>query len=108
MNNHDFDIAKWQATSIFAQMGNIGSEVGRSAKAYANGDTVSFEGAFKRALDLFDATTSGLVKSKSPRVKEVLLARDQFTQQYYGDNPKIDPSLEVYFMQFAIAERLQR
>lgn len=108
MSKHIFDKEKWQAMSFAAQMGNIGSEVGRSAKAYASGDTQSFDGACMRALDLFDATVAGLAKSKSPRLKEVLLARDQFTQQYYGDQPKIDPSLEVYFMQFAIAERLQR
>ncbi len=108
MIKHIFDKEKWQEMSFAAQMGNIGSEVGRSAKAYASGDTQSFDGAFRRALDLFDATTDGLVASKSPRLKEVLLAREQFTQQYFGDQPKIDPGLEVYFMQFAIAERLQR
>jgi hypothetical protein len=108
MNSHTFDTEKWQSMSIFAQMGNIGSEVGRAAKAYSNEDKDSFDGAFRRAIDLFHATTDGLVASKSPRVREVLLARDAFVSQYYGNIPEIDASLESYFMQYAIADRLTR
>ena len=108
MSDHVFDEAKWQAMSIFAQMGNIGSEVGRAAKAFNADDAVSFEGATKRALDLFDATSADLTRQKSPRLKEVLLARDQFTSQYFSDNPRVDSGLEAYFMYFAIAERMTR
>ena len=108
MSSHTLDTEAWQKMSIFAQMGNIGSEVGRAAKAYTSADAVSFDGAFRRALDLFDATISAQVDAKSPRLKEILLAREQFTAQYYGDTPAVDPSLESYFMQFAIADRLQR
>lgn len=108
MSDHIFDVKKWQGMSIFAQMGNIGSEVGRTAKAFQTGDIESFNGAIGRAFDLFDATTEGLVAKKSPRVREVLLARDQFAEQYFGDIKRVDSSLEVYFMQFAIAERLRR
>jgi hypothetical protein len=108
MSDHVFDTAKWQNSSILFQMGNIGSEVGRTAKAYQANDTVSFEAALRRGLDLFDATIDGLAKNKSCRLKEVLLAREQFTQQFFSDSPKLDPKLEQYFMQFAIAERLQR
>lgn len=89
-------------------MGNIGSEVGRTATAYTAGDIERFESALDRALDLFDATVEGLVAKKSIRAKEVLRARDQFVGQYYGDTPAIDPGLENYFMQFAIADRLTR
>lgn len=107
-NTHDFDNAKWQSMSVFEQMGNIGSEVGRAARAYSADDTVSWEAALKRGLDLFDATIEDFAKSKSPRLREVLLARDQFVSQYFSDNPAIDPKLENYFMQFAIAARLSR
>lgn len=108
MNNHVFDVGEWQAMSIFAQMGNIGSEVGRAAKAFEGGDQDSFNGAFCRAIDLFDATATGLVRDKSPRTKEVLLARDQFSSQFFSDSPCVDPGIEAYFMQFAIADRLNR
>ena len=108
MSEHVFDESKWQAMTIFAQMGNIGSEVGRSAKAYQSADTESFNGAFRRALDLIDSTVDGLIKIKSPRVKELLLAREQFTLQYFGDVKAIDPGLEAYFTQFAIADRMSK
>ena len=105
---HDFDREKWQSMSVFDQMGNIGSEVGRAARAYNTNDEVAWEAAVKRGLDLFDATIEGFAKSKSPRLREVLLARDQFVSQYFSDNPAVDPTLENYFMQFAIAARLAR
>ena len=108
MSNHAFDTSKWQSMTLFAQMGNIGSEVGRTSKAFKASDKESFDGALRRAYDLFDATTNGLIKADSPRVREVLLARDQFSQQYFSDNPKVDDGLEAYFMQFAIADRLSR
>lgn len=108
MSEHVFDEAKWQAMTIFAQMGNIGSEVGRSAKAFTTNDKESFDGAFRRAIDLFDATVAGLVRQRSSRVREVLLARDQFVAQFYSDLPAVNPGLEAYFMQFAVADRIRK
>ncbi len=89
--------------TIFEQMGNIGSEVGRALKAKRAGD--DFQPALIRALDLFDATVEPLSAAKSPRAKEVLRSRDQFLSAIY-DKP--DDAIEDYFMQFAIAARLQR
>lgn len=101
--SYQVDRQKWAAMTIFEQMGNIGSEVGRSFKAQRTG--ADFEPALVRALDLFDATTEGLIAKRSPRAKEVLRARDQFLSALY-DQP--DPKLEQYFMDFAIAARLHR
>jgi hypothetical protein len=56
-------------------------------------------------LDLFDATVELLVRNKSHRTKEVLRARDQFLQALFVAD---DPSIETWFMQFAIAARLNR
>ena len=103
MNAYQVDRQKWAKFTIFEQMGNIGSEVGRTLKAKRNGD--DFEPALTRALDLFDATTEQLVAAKSPRSKEVLRSRDQFLSAVY-DQP--DPAIEDYFMQFAIAARPHR
>lgn len=108
MSSHNFDVEKWQNMSIFAQMGNISSEVGRTAQAFQQNDQDSYDGALRRALDLFDATVGGLVKQKSPRLKEVLRAREVFTAQYFSPTPGVDPMLETYFMQFAIADRINR
>ena len=97
------DRERWNQLSIFDQMGNIGSEAGRTLKLKRNGE--DFQDALIRALDLFDATVELLVRNKSHRTKEVLRARDQFLQALFIAD---DPSIETYFMQFAIAARLNR
>ncbi len=106
MSEHIFDRVKWQSMDIFSQMGNIGSEVGRALSAKRRGDEKSMLGAYYRGLDLIDATVDGLVRQKSPRAKEVLRAREEFSEAVMTD--KDDVSLETYFMQFAIAARMQR
>ncbi len=55
-------------------------------------------GALYRGLDLFDATVEQLVQQKSPKLREVLRAREQFAEME-------DESLEQYFMNFALAAR---
>jgi len=104
------DRDKWSKMTIFEQMGNIGSEVGRSIKAQKNGDQQLFEAAVARALDLFDATVEILLVHKSLRTKEVLRAKDQYLSSIYGTNQSSDrtDSIERYFTQYAVAARLTR
>jgi len=97
------DRERWKQLSIFEQMGNIGSEAGRTLKLKRNGE--DFQAALIRALDLFDATVELLVRNKSHRTKEILRARDQFLQALFIAD---DPSIETYFTQFAIAARINR
>ena len=94
---------RWERMNILEQMGNIGSEVGRTLKLKLRNE--DFEPALIRALDLFDATVEGLIQKKSYRVKEVLRSKDQFLQALFVAD---DPAIETYFMQFAIAARNQR
>ena len=109
MSKYHVELEKWAALDILNQMGNIGSEVGRSIKAKNDGDQERFEGALKRALDLFDATTEVLTAQQSPRVREVLLAKYQYLSLFFARRRSEDPvSLENYFMQFAIAARRDR
>ena len=97
---------KWADLTIFEQMGNIGSEVGRALAARRRGDAESERGAFYRGLDLFDATAETWAIRKSPRTKEILRAREQFVEAITTN--KENATLESYFMQFAIAARLHR
>jgi len=46
---------RWHALSLFEQMANIGSEVGRAAK-WQGKDDGRFEGAVSRAMELIDLT----------------------------------------------------
>jgi len=94
---------RWERLTILEQMGNIGSEVGRTLKLKQRNE--DFEPALIRALDLFDATVELLIQKKSHRVKEVLRSKDQFLKALFVAD---DPAIETYFMQFAIAARNQR
>ena len=78
MNNHQFDQKAWARMSLFEQMGNIGSEVGRALKAKHSGNQKRMEAAFYRGLDLFDQTAGLWAAEKSPRTKELLRAREIF------------------------------
>lgn len=106
--SHTVNRERWARFTIFEQMGNIGSEVGRALSADRRGDTVSRDAAVRRALDLFAATVEDLVSKHSPRLKEVLRARDQFLEQLYGTPTSSAESLDQYFTQFALAARRDR
>jgi hypothetical protein len=110
MSHYAVDRQRWAQLTIFEQMGNIYSEVGRTYKARQQGDTQAAEEAVTRALDLFDATVSALVKQKSVRAKEVLRAKDQFLHTVYDQpvDPQDQASLDKYFLNFAVAARLNR
>lgn len=105
MSNYQVDRQYWSQFNIFEQMGNIGSEVGRAIKARRRGKTDRMDGAIDRALDLFDATVECLVAERQfPRVREVLLAREEFTRLFWDNTFDRDAdALERYFMNFAVA-----
>lgn len=108
MSNYAVDRQKWQAMTIFEQMGNIYSEIGRTYSARGRGDKELEQGALVRALDLFDATVEPLVAAKSPRAKEVLRSKDQFLQSLQDDDLSEMQAIDKYFMQYAIAARLPK
>ena len=101
VSEYVFDREKWQSLTIFEQMGNIGSEVGRAFAARRRGDTAAMTSAWRRGLDLLDATAEQLARQKSPKLREVLCARELFAGME-------DESLEDYFMWFAVAARRDR
>ena len=108
MSTYRVDRRRWSSMSIFEQMGNIYSEVGRSFNAKKHNDTKGCEQATIRALDLFDATVDALIRQKSMRAKEVLRAKDQFLHAIYDSQISSSDmaSLDRYFLNFAIAARL--
>jgi len=104
------DRKRWSKMSIFEQMGNIASEVGRSFSAKRRGDDAGCAQAVGRAIDLFDATVSSLLAKRSIKVKEVLRAKEVYLSAIFDETgPSGDSqSLERYFMQYAVAARLNR
>lgn len=108
--HYSVDRKQWAKLSFIDQMGNISSEVGRSFNAKRQGQAENENLAMVRALDLFDATIDNLISTKSIRSKEVLRSKDQYLSALL--NPKFDEkasaSIEKYFMQYAIASRLNK
>ncbi len=104
------DQERWSKMNIFNQMGNISSEVGRSFSAKRRDDNEGCLQAVRRAIDLFDATISTLIANKSPKSKEVLRAKEVYLTAILSDAGKSgqDQNLERYFMQFAVASRLNK
>ena len=104
------DAERWASLSIFDQMGNIYSEVGRSFSAQRRNNPVDCLAATNRAIDLFDATVDSLVTHKSPKSKEVLRAKEQYLEALNNKSTSqaAVQSLDRYFMQFAVAARLNR
>ena len=106
MSSYQVDRAAWARMSIIEQMGNIGSEVGRAISAKRAGRQKRADGAFDRALDLFDATIETVAQENPHRLKEVLRAREEFASLFFGGafDAKAD-AVERYFDQFAVAAR---
>lgn len=108
MSDYHIDRERWAKLTIQEQMGNIGSEVGRSIKAWRDQDKPRFQSALNRALDLFDATVEFLVAHKSPRTKEVLRAKDQYLRLFFDNKMNDADKIENYFFQYALAARRNR
>lgn len=98
----------WGKHPITYQMGNIGSEVSRSLKWTAKGNQKRADAAVDRALELFDFTIAANVDSE-PRLREVLIAREEFCDYFFGGNSwHTDPAkMQKYYDGFVMIERLR-
>lgn len=98
----------WAELSFAEQMGNIGSEVHRALKWYAKGNEKHFQGAFERALELFDLTIEASI-GDSAKLKEVLYGREEFCDYFFDNEWQTDPAkMERYYDQFALLARKDR
>lgn len=97
----------WNKLTLKEQLGNIGSEIGRAINAKNDYDKKM---ATYRALELFDLTLSSKsIKAGSTR-REVARAREVTCDFLLCNNvyQSTSKSLESYFMNFAIAARLNK
>ena len=103
----DLATGKWFTLSLMEQLGNIGSEVGRTAQ-WKGENEARFQGAFYRALDLFDLTLSDERwrgrRFELARARELFCAAalDAPEARLYNTSLK---DLNNYFLPFAIAAR---
>ena len=100
------DAERWQALSLNEQLGNVGTEVARAAraKAAANDERLSF--ALDRGLELF-AFTMGDERWRGLRRREIARAREVVCDFLIGDNEygSTAASLDAYFLPYALAAR---
>ena len=91
----------WKTYSLPFQMANIGSEVSRSFKNQHK--PARFQGAFDRALELFDFTIqSEAEKHHTGSLREVCRAREEFCDYFNGNSFHSDPiKIQRYYDQFA-------
>jgi len=91
--------------TLYEQLGNIGSEVGRAVHAR---DEVQKQSAGYRALELFDLTLAD--KRWYHRGSEISRAREVVGDFLFGGNiyQSTGSGLENYFMLFALVARRDR
>ena len=98
---------RWQTLSLMEQLGNIGSEVGRTAKWWTKDRKIA-EGASDRALELIDLTLAD--PRWRGRRKEIARARELFCDAMYGSkqfNTTL-ADMDAYFFHFAVAANSKR
>jgi hypothetical protein len=88
------------------QLGNIGTEVARAARAKEAGNEARAWKAFERALELFDLTIAD-ERWRGPKRLEICRAREVVCDFIAGDNEHrfSAESLDRYFLPFAYAAR---
>lgn len=96
----------WQKLTLPEQLGNIGSEVSRAARAEGK-DEDGFQNAVKRALELFEFTLQD--PRWRGRYREIARAREVFLDAVSGGAEYKSSLQELvsYFDQFAYVARLR-
>ena len=107
--HHNLENGGWLELSLDEQMGNIGSEVGRSINWKNKGNQDQSIKALHRGLELFDLSLQDS-RWDYPKLKEIARSREVVCDflvgsNMYGSNEKF---LNDYFMQFAFAARVNR
>lgn len=97
---------RWFEMSLTEQLGNVGTEVARAARAKEVGNESRAWNAFERALELFDLTIAD-ERWRGPKRREICRAREVVCDFIAGDNEygSTAASLDRYFLPFAYAAR---
>lgn len=111
----DLAAGRWQTFTVAEQLAHVGSEVDRAIRGWEVKRSERFEGAFIRALELFDLTASD-GRWRGPRRREILRLREEFCQLFFPLPGKLSlkadlppesvRSLQGYFLQLGVLARL--
>jgi|SRR5215472_12051319 len=98
---------RWFEFSVCEQLGNIGSEFERAARAFGRGDRDRFNNAFDRMLELFDLTAEDMKWREPRRLRELRRMREEACDVFHGGEifgTSIE-ALQKHYLYFAIAAR---
>ncbi len=102
---------RWQKFTLEEQMANIGSDVHRAFSWFKRKEDKLFEGAFERALELFDLTLAD--ERWKGRRKEIARSKELFCAIFYEPErfeniEREKEAMDNYFLQFGIAARMKK
>jgi len=102
--HRDLAAGRWGKLSLAAQLGNVGSEVGRMLR-WKSRDERLVAGAFERALELLDLTLAD--PRWRARLREIARARELLCDAAAGGSQygTTLTDLDRYFLAFAVAAR---
>ena len=100
---------RWHTMKLAEQLGNVGSEYERALRGRERSDTIQFENAFTRMLELLDLTITD-PRWKNHRLKELTRLREVICDELFNDVQEfVHPSdLRQYFLYFGILARNER
>ena len=107
--HHEAAAGRWFELTLHERLGNVGTEVARSASARETGNDQRAWNALCRALELFDLTIAD-ERWHGPKRREICRAREVVADFIIGDNEyrSTAESLDAYFLPFAVAARRGR
>jgi hypothetical protein len=107
--HQDLAAGRWRTFTLAEQLGNVGSDYERALRWKTTGDTVRFEHAFARTLELLDLTIAD-PRWRNHRLRELTRLREVICDELWNETPEFrHPSdLRQYFLYFGILARNQR
>ena len=98
---------RWGQFPLEFQLANIGSEVSRAIHSQDN--PARFQGAFNRALELFDFSIDCAAKKHATAaLRELCITREEFCDYFNGNSFGTAPNaMMAYYNQFALLARKQ-
>jgi len=106
MSMYHIDLVdRWKKFSLYEQMANIGSEVGRAITWKKKQNELQSKNALYRALELLDFTIDDPKNTTS--LKEIVRLREILVDYFIGENiyNSSDTCFDSYFYPFNLAAR---
>jgi len=104
--HNDLVNGRWFTLTLFEQLGNVGSEVGRAVKWQTKENFVMRDRALERALELLDFSISDK-RWRGAKGREICRAREVLVDTFWGDRiyNATPEAVEKYFYSFAVVAR---